>query len=284
MDKLIDDEVYAITSVLKTNTIVVTGQAESGNSVQLDVPVIQQAVGANIKVGTEGGLTSSVTFQGPVAVPFAFQAVQLVFDASGQFLTTEALAAGEAAAPSTGSAGCFRQSALPCDTGRVRPSRSVASAPARDHTMPSTARDFNPAQRETLRGHVVNLRQGRFSTDGDLITTPDDVERLFGELLPAALAEAAAAGRPLRVLFFAHGGLVSEGSGVAGALTQIPFWKANGIYPIFFIWETGLLEVLADALRKALTGQRGFGDCRQGSQGQAARKLARAGGLRVWAA
>jgi hypothetical protein len=98
VDKLIDDEVYAITSVLKTNMIVVTGQAESGNSVQLDVPVIQQAVGANIKVGTEGASTSSVTFQGPVAVPFAFQAVQLVFDPSGQFLTTEALAAGDAAA------------------------------------------------------------------------------------------------------------------------------------------------------------------------------------------
>src|SRR6266545_3046865 len=54
VDKLIDDEVYAISSVLKTHKIVVAAQGEGGTSVQLDVPVIQQAVGGNIKVGTEG--------------------------------------------------------------------------------------------------------------------------------------------------------------------------------------------------------------------------------------
>ncbi|BCS34926.1 hypothetical protein TBR22_A41520 [Luteitalea sp. TBR-22] len=98
VDKLIDDEVYVITSVLKTRKIIVRGHAEGGNSVALDVPVIQQAVGANIKVGIEGASQVDVTFEGPIAIPFAFQAVQLVFDSSGEFLTTEALKAGEAAA------------------------------------------------------------------------------------------------------------------------------------------------------------------------------------------
>jgi hypothetical protein len=102
VDKLIDDEVYAITSVLKTHKIVVAAQGEGGTSVQLDVPVIQQAVGGNIKVGTEGAVTSNISFEGPVAVPFAFQAVQLVFDDSGEFLTTEQLAAGDAAARAPG--------------------------------------------------------------------------------------------------------------------------------------------------------------------------------------
>jgi hypothetical protein len=98
IDKLIDDEIYAITSILKTQKIVVAAQGEGGVSVQLDVPVIQQAVGGNIKVGTEGAVTSNISFEGPVAAPFAFQAVQLVFDASGEFLTTEQLPAGDAAA------------------------------------------------------------------------------------------------------------------------------------------------------------------------------------------
>jgi hypothetical protein len=98
VDKLIDDEVYAITSVLKTNKIVVSAQGEAGQSVQVDVPVIQEAVGGNVKVATEGSITSRVAFEGAVAIPFAFQAVQLVFDDSGEFLTTEQLAAGEAAA------------------------------------------------------------------------------------------------------------------------------------------------------------------------------------------
>lgn len=98
VDKLLDDEVYAITSILKTRKIAVTAQGEGGQNVKLEVPVIQQAVGGNLAVGTEGSIASTVTFEGPVAIPFAFQAVKLVFDDSQEFLTTEQLAAGDAAA------------------------------------------------------------------------------------------------------------------------------------------------------------------------------------------
>lgn len=105
IDKLIADEVYVITSVLKTKKIVVSGQGDAGVNVKLDVPVIQQAVGGNLTVGTEGAIQSSVSFEGPVAIPFAFQAVQLVFDASQEFLTTEALPAGDAAARALADAG-----------------------------------------------------------------------------------------------------------------------------------------------------------------------------------
>jgi hypothetical protein len=98
VDKVIADEVYTITSVLKTNKIVVSAQGDAGHSVQLDVPVIQQAVGGSLTVGTEGSIQSVVMFEGPVAIPFAFQAVQLRFDDSHEFLTTEALPAGDAAA------------------------------------------------------------------------------------------------------------------------------------------------------------------------------------------
>jgi hypothetical protein len=98
VDKLIDDEVYVITSILKTNKIIVSAQAEAGTAVQLDVPVIQQAVGGSVKVASEGALTSSIAFEGAIPIPFAFQAVQLQFDESGEFLTTEQLIAGDAAA------------------------------------------------------------------------------------------------------------------------------------------------------------------------------------------
>jgi hypothetical protein len=98
IDKLIDDEVYAITSVLKTNRIIVSAQGETADSVALDVPVLQAAVGANVKVHAEGALASHITFEGPLAIAFAFQAVQLVFDESGVLLTTEQLTAGDAAA------------------------------------------------------------------------------------------------------------------------------------------------------------------------------------------
>lgn len=148
--------------------------------------------------------------------------------------------------------------------------------------MPTASRDIAAADRERLRHHVINLRQGRFSTDGDFITTLQDVQAIFATALPAALAEAKQANRKLHVLFYAHGGLVSEASGIAGALGQIDFWKANGVYPIFFIWETGLKEVLADLLRRVLPGQRGLGDFVKEAQAKLLEGLARQGGLRVW--
>ncbi len=148
--------------------------------------------------------------------------------------------------------------------------------------MQTTSRDISPNEREKLRSHVVNLRQGHFSTDGDFITTTQDVEHIFAVDLPAALADAKSNNRKLQLLFYAHGGLVSEASGISGALGQIDFWKANNIYPVFFIWETGLLEVLADLLRRLLLGQRAL----PGFLGDAAAKviegLARPGGVRVW--
>ena len=98
LEKLLDDEVYVVTSVLKTRKIVVTAQGEGGADVAVDVPVIQQAVGGNLKVDAASTQESRVAFEGAVPVAFAFQAVQLVFDDSGEFLTTQQIRAGDAAA------------------------------------------------------------------------------------------------------------------------------------------------------------------------------------------
>ena len=98
LEKLLDDEVYVITSVLKTSKILVSAQGDSGATVKVDVPLIRQVVGGNLNVDTSGAQESRIAFEGAVPVAFAFQAVQLVFDDSGQFLTTQQLPAGEAAA------------------------------------------------------------------------------------------------------------------------------------------------------------------------------------------
>src|SRR6185503_19751401 len=98
LEKLLDDEVYVVTSVLKTKKIVVSAQGDSGAAVKVDLPSIQQAVGGNLKVETAGSQESRVAFEGAVPVAFAFQAGQLVFDDAGEFLTTQQLPAGDAAA------------------------------------------------------------------------------------------------------------------------------------------------------------------------------------------
>jgi len=45
-----------------------------------------------------------------------------------------------------------------------------------------------------------------------------------------------------RVLLYAHGGLNAEDESVERIQVMAPYFLANGIYPIFFTWRTGVLE------------------------------------------
>ncbi len=121
-----------------------------------------------------------------------------------------------------------------------------------------SASGFTADEKQILRKHVVNLRLGVFSDSGKFETSPADVERIFGELLPAELEKQKAEGKPLRLVFFAHGGLVSEESGIRPVLRRLPFWRENGLYPIFFCWETGLKETVEDLVSGLFKGQRNF--------------------------
>ena len=108
-----------------------------------------------------------------------------------------------------------------------------------------------------LADHVVNLEMGQFSSSGEISTDQGDVDRIFDELLPAEVAKT---GGNARLLFYAHGGLVSESNALAGAFKQLKFWRANGIYPIFFIWETGFAETISQLLgasSRRMVGPRG---------------------------
>lgn len=112
-----------------------------------------------------------------------------------------------------------------------------------------------------LKPHVIDLRRGVLATgpggEGEYFTTAEDVQAIFSTHLPAFLS-----GRtgPTPLMLNAHGGLVTEASGLRAAAQRIPWWKDNGIYPIFFVWETGLVPSLADALAGWLSGSRGPGD------------------------
>ncbi|OGQ94570.1 MAG: hypothetical protein A2521_05225 [Deltaproteobacteria bacterium RIFOXYD12_FULL_57_12] len=74
------------------------------------------------------------------------------------------------------------------------------------------------------------------------------------------------AGRPgaKRLLIYAHGGLNSEDESVARIRMLAPYFKENGVYPIFLTWKTGPLEsltdIVADELAKALSLTAGIGD------------------------
>lgn len=123
-------------------------------------------------------------------------------------------------------------------------------APARS----SRGAPIDAALLAALRPHLVNLRLGRLSERGELSTTPADVDAIFEQSLPRALQAAKAQGRRLRLLFYAHGGLVSESSGLQIAARHVDWWKRNDVYPIHFVWETGLFETIGQLLTRAQQG------------------------------
>ena len=100
-----------------------------------------------------------------------------------------------------------------------------------------------------LRRHVVNLNAGEFSQDGQFATFPEDVRAIFEQHLPRW--ERQSNQRLTRIALYVHGGLVSERYGIRHALDQIDIWLQNGIYPIYFVWESGFWE----SCQQLLTGR-----------------------------
>lgn len=66
-----------------------------------------------------------------------------------------------------------------------------------------------------------------------------------------------------RVLLYAHGGLNSEDASLKRVTVLAPYFRANGIHPIFFTWKTGVRETLEGIIEdhlKSLVPARGIRD------------------------
>lgn len=115
---------------------------------------------------------------------------------------------------------------------------------------------LGPSEIAAMRPHLINLSGGRQSVGGEISTSNSDLDRIFAEHLPAAAERAAAAGKPLYLMLYAHGGLVNEADGLRIAHKHIGWWQAQDsapgpgavIYPLYFIWETGFLEIVRQQL------------------------------------
>jgi hypothetical protein len=94
---------------------------------------------------------------------------------------------------------------------------------------------------DDLRGHLITT-----GGDGVLRTPPAEVD---------AIVEAMCS-EPRAVLHF-HGGLVSEEAGLRAAAGLLPTYRDAGAYPVFFIWRSGLLEIVSGNLRE-IANERAF--------------------------
>ena len=142
------------------------------------------------------------------------------------------------------------------DSGRtlddVEPAepRYDAAQAAYDWRAAPAARFFGKCEcsdneRDIFRSHVVDLAMGQLSDDGCYNNAESDLDELVARIGNWI----AGAGAP-RIVFFAHGGLVDERGGLGIAIRDHSWWLANGVYPVFFVWETGFLEVFQQKQRE----------------------------------
>ncbi len=132
-----------------------------------------------------------------------------------------------------------------------------------------------------LRPHVINLNQGRLSSGGSYATSDADVQEIFRTHLPTWLETA---GSP-SVVIWAHGGLVDESAGLDIAVDQVQWWLDNGVYPIFFVWESGLMEALGQLVGRQEDTRSMARDLWDLTTDPLAEAAARAfGGPKVWSA
>lgn len=91
------NDVYVVTSTIKSREITVSAKSDDGADLRVEVPVIQEIVGANVKVAATSASSSGVTYTGNEDLVFGFQAIRLFFT-DGRYTSFEPLEDGRTAA------------------------------------------------------------------------------------------------------------------------------------------------------------------------------------------
>ncbi len=104
----------------------------------------------------------------------------------------------------------------------------------------------------TIRPHFVNLgNDGAFSDTGIYSTNGEDVRDV---VLKGFKTASARWKKPAKLLLYAHGGLNTEKASASRIASLLPYFLENEIYPMHFMWETGLSDALhgivEDAFRR----------------------------------
>jgi Caspase domain/N-acetylmuramoyl-L-alanine amidase len=164
-----------------------------------------------------------------------------------------------------------------CDRVRSNEFEFSRSTVAEPEAQRGGQEELPPELIESLRPHVISLNQGHFSLSGRFQTRPADVDAIFEEHLHNWARKRE--GQKVPIVFYADGGLTSEDAGLITAAAQVEWWKENGAYPIYFVWETALLETLERLLNP--NRQRGLEICAPSDF--ALEELARTiGGVKIW--
>ena len=107
-------------------------------------------------------------------------------------------------------------------------------------TDPTTA---NAPVRSEIAGHFVHIDDGQFHDHGNYWSNADDVGET-ANLLKRKQSDYQ------HLMLFAHGGLVSPKAEAKRIRAYKTVFKANGIYPYHFMYDTGLFEEIGDLISR----------------------------------
>jgi hypothetical protein len=104
-----------------------------------------------------------------------------------------------------------------------------------------------------LRPHIVSLgNDGALKPGGDYGTSVSDVTNIFESDIPNAIANM----QCKHLLFYAHGGLVSEETAVQRLADYRSTMMSAGVYPLSFIWHTDYWSTITNILKDAFGRRR----------------------------
>jgi hypothetical protein len=80
-----DDELAAVTAVLRSNKLSVVAKNENGEKLDLSIPEVSGVVSGDIKVEAASGDSTKITFEGKDPIAFGYQAFQMVYEGDVSF-------------------------------------------------------------------------------------------------------------------------------------------------------------------------------------------------------
>lgn len=118
-----------------------------------------------------------------------------------------------------------------------------------DH--PFNHKEYRPWSTAAAYEHTLVTGNNGELVPTDFTRDPSDRQGLAGQIVREAPQMWLASGSEsvLKLLVYAHGGLNSEDESIKRIRMLGPCFEANGIYPIFLTWKTGVGETIVDMLQ-----------------------------------
>lgn len=128
--------------------------------------------------------------------------------------------------------------------------------------------------RTDIAGHFIHIDDGKFHDHGKFWSNYEDVEVIANTIEESSKYD--------HVVFYAHGGLNSPKASARRIHAMREGFKRNGIYPIHFMYDTGLLEEIKDVI----FGKRSPAEARAGRiahwKDRWIERLSRRAGTAIW--